>query len=338
MGTKKIIIGLLAGILLMFGCVIAFGQTTTQKFTVDRIYKADSIIVTNTKAVHDTVIIYPDTAAILALKCSTVVQPPAVTILQSIYVVLDDVISDMTGNISYWKSQGVNEVNLYARSYITTSSKRSKLSDVISKLHGSGIKVNIDYRLTSELPSWEAYFNTYPNSINRPDGMITEREPYVTGDYTGFYPFLREGKTVAKKLGIGLYCYMGHPTTQAWDSIVFYCDRVYLSNYISMSTYNGANGQWRYVAGRVGYISDAAKKQGKVDYKFCYIKSLEKKSWGAGNDFMGDAYIGKTFYGPIMTQGLEQYESNATSEQKKYTELIGDCIFHHKYAVLAIPK
>jgi hypothetical protein len=65
---------------------------------------------------------------------------------------------------------------------------------------------------------------------------------------------------------------------------------------------------------------------------------LERKAWGAGNDFMGDAYIGGTFYGAIMTQGIEQYNSNATTKQKLYTELLGDCIFHHKYGVLAIPK
>ncbi len=258
--------------------------------------------------------------------------------LQSVYVVLDDVIADIDGNISYWKGQNVNEVNLYARNYITTASKRVKLSAVIAKLHAAGMKVNIDYRLTTELPSWDAYFAIYTNAVNRPDGMVTEREPYVTGDYAGFYPFLKQGKAFAAKWGITINCYMGHPTPTGWDSIVYYCDRVYLSNYISMSTYNGANGQWRYIAGRIQFITDAAKKQGKLDYKICYIKSLEMKKWGAGSDFMGDAYIGKTFYGSIMTQGFEQYESNATADQKKYTELIGDCIFHHKYAVLAIPK
>ena len=327
-----------AVVLILLTCLFASGQTTTQVFKVNRTIQVDSIVVTITKTVKDTVIIYPDTAAILALKCSTNVQPPVTTTLQSMYIVLEDVLSSFDSNLDYWKLHKVNEVNLYARSFITTSSKRSTLATCIAKFHNAGMKVNIDYRLTSEIPSWEAYMVAFPNAINRPDGMITEREPYVTGDYTGFWPFLREGKAFAKKNNIGLYVYMGHPTTQGWDSILFYSDRVYLSNYITMSVYNSVNGQYRYVAGRWQYITDACKKLNKLDFPVCYIKSLEMKKWGAGNDFMGDAYIGKSFYGSIMTDGFSLYESNASAEIKKHTELIGDCIFYHKYAIQAIPK
>ena len=58
-----------AAILVMLTIYIsAQGQTTTQVFKVKRSYDADSIATTTIKPVHDTVIIYPDTAAILALK------------------------------------------------------------------------------------------------------------------------------------------------------------------------------------------------------------------------------------------------------------------------------
>lgn len=336
-GLRNFLLGIVFYIILICTALSSGAQTTTTTYKVKRTYDVDSIVVTNT--ITNTVTIYPDTAAILALKCSTVVQPPTISAkLQSIYVVLDDVISDIDGWISYWSLCKVNETNLYARSYVTTASKRPKLSDVIAKLHAKGIKVNIDYRLTSELPSWDAYFTTYTNPINRPDGMVTEREPYITGDYTGFYTFIQQGDVFAAKWNIGLYCYMGHPTQQAWDSIIVHCDRVYLSNYISMSVYTSAEGQYRYVSGRWQYITNSAKKVGKLDYPVAYIKSLERKIWGASNDFMGEAYIGGSFYGPIMTQGFEQYEKNATAEIKMYTDLIGDCIFHHKYGVLAIPR
>lgn len=316
----------------------AFGQTTTQKFQVDKIYKADSVIVTIKKTDTVFITIPADTARILALKCSTIVQPPVVTNIQSMYVVLDDVINDVDGFLKYCTDNNVNELNCYARTYLTTSTKRSTLSSFITKAHLKSIKINIDYRLTSELADWETYFTTYSNTIQRPDGMVTEREPYITGDYVGFYPFLLQGDNFAAKYNIGLYCYMGHPTQQAWDSIIVHCDRVYLSNYISMSVYNGANGQYRYVSGRWQYITNSAKKFNKINYPVVYIKSLEKKSWGAGNDFMGDAYINGIFYGSIMKQGIDQYESNATAEIKQYTDLIGDCIFHYKYGVLAIPR
>ena len=62
------------------------GQTTTQVFKVNRTIQIDSIATTTIKPVHDTIIIYPDTAAILALKCSTVVQPQGKVLLRVLYV------------------------------------------------------------------------------------------------------------------------------------------------------------------------------------------------------------------------------------------------------------
>jgi len=335
-GLRNFLLGIVFYIILICLTLSSGAQTTTQVFKINRTIQVDSIVVTTIKTVKDTIIIYPDTAAILALKCLTMPQP--IKKVQSVYVVLDDVIADMDGNISYWKIQGANEVNLYARAYVTTASKNATLAGVITKLHNSGMKVNIDYRLITELAAWDKYFTTYTNPLQRPDGMITEREPYITGDYAGFYPFLKQGDDFAAKYGIGLYCYMGHPSTQGWDSIIFYSDRVYLSNYITMSVYNSVDGQYRFVAGRWQYITDACKKLNKLDFPVCYIKSLERKIWGASNDFMGEAYIGKSFYGSIMTDGFSLYEKNASSEIKKHTELIGDCIFYHKYAVQAIPK
>ncbi len=322
----------------LFGSGRVHGQTTTQVFKVKRWYDADSIVTSTVK--KDTVfiekIVYVyDT---IRINCDSVVVPPVATELHSMYVVLDDVIGDTDGFLKYATDNGVNELNLYARAYITSTSRNSKLAAFISKAHSKGMKCNVDYRLTSEIPFWQTYFNTYTSKADRPDGMITEREPYVTGDYTGFYPFLLQGDEFASKVGIGLYCYMGHPTQQAWDSIIVHCDRVYLSNYISMSVYASADGQYRYVAGRWQYITNSAKKAGKVDYPVVYIKSLERKIWGAANDFMGLAYVGGFFYGSILTSGVAQYNINASAEIKTYTNLIGDCIFHYKYGVLAIPK
>lgn len=87
MENKRFLSCLVAGILLSVAC--AFGQTTTQRFTVDRTatvnYKGDSIIITNTVFKRDT--LFPDTAAILTLKCSTVVEPPTVKpILRVLYI------------------------------------------------------------------------------------------------------------------------------------------------------------------------------------------------------------------------------------------------------------
>lgn len=86
MENKRFLSCLVAGILLSVAC--AFGQTTTQYFKVDKTatvtYKGDSIIITNTVFKRDT--LFPDTAAILALKCSTVVQPQGKALLRVLYI------------------------------------------------------------------------------------------------------------------------------------------------------------------------------------------------------------------------------------------------------------
>lgn len=73
-------INLLFAVLVLISASL-FGQTTTviQKFQLDKTYKADSIATTITNNVIKRDTLFPDTAAILALKCSTAVQPPVVT-------------------------------------------------------------------------------------------------------------------------------------------------------------------------------------------------------------------------------------------------------------------
>lgn len=85
--TNNILAAFATILILLTFYFISQGQTTTtQVFKVKRSYDADSIATTIIKPVHDTVIIYPDTAAILALKCSTVVQPQGKVLLRVLYV------------------------------------------------------------------------------------------------------------------------------------------------------------------------------------------------------------------------------------------------------------
>jgi len=320
MGKTKAVLFIVALFTLL--TIGVFGQTK------------DSIVCVDT-TVKVTVVSYKDSSFQL---CRTIQVPVPTTEVHSIYVVLADVIGDIDGWISYWRGLGVNETNLYARAYITTASKRSTLKTVLNKLHAVGIKANIDYRLSSEIASWEAYFATYTNPNDRPDGMVTEREPYVTGDYAGFYPFLSDGDKFSSKYNILLCVYMGQPTQACWDSIVFHADRVYLSNYIPMTAYAKSTGLYDYVKGRWGYITNSCVRFGKRNYPVVYITSLEEKAWGAGNDFMGYAYVGQTLYGDIWKKQKDQYNTNSTTAIKDATELIGTCAFYHKYVIVAIPR
>lgn len=335
-----VIIALFLSFCLMVGLVR--GQSVTYRdtllpFKYPVITKTDTVI----KVVRDTVYItINEPCDSTPGDTITPPDPPQYKTVQAMYVSpIADWINNPTKFLSWAKREGVNELNLYARSYLQSSSNRVKLAAFIKNAKENyGIKkVSIDYRLTSELPYWKAYNDQYRGTSSAIDAMLTEREPYVTGDYAGFWPFLRDGKAFAGSNGMELICYMGHPSQQGWDSIVYYCDKVYLSLYITMSTWNNSTNGYNYARGRWEYITNSATKQGKKDYPVAYIISLERKTWGAGNDFMGEWYMSHSFYGSTWETCLSQYNANATSAIKERTELIGTVIFYSKYGVIARP-
>jgi len=297
--------------------------------------KHDTSYMVTTQTTHDT--------SWTTIKVDTIKIPINTSdsyVINSMYVSpIEDWIASPDMYLSWAKNNGVNELNLYARAYITSSSKNATLAAFIKKAKEQyGIKkVFVDYRLTSEIPAWQTYVNKYKGTTSNVDGMITEREPYVTGDYAGFWPFLQQGKAFTKANNLMLAVYMGHPTQQGWDSICYYSDRVYLSLYITMTTWNNSTNGYNYAAGRWGYISNSCTKFGKKDFPVIYIMSLEKTSWGAGNEFMGSWYINNPFYGSTWNILLSQYNKNATTAIKSATELVGECIFYSKYARLAKP-
>lgn len=315
---------------------LLIGQVRGQEVTYrDTLIPFRYPVITNTVTIHDTVYVQSpcDTTG-----DTTIVTPQGT--IQALYVSpIADWIASPDKYLTWAKREGVNELNFYARAYLETSSKRAQLASFIKKAKEQyGIKkVSVDYRLTSELSNWKLYNDQYKGTTSALDAMLTEREPYVTGDYSGFFPFIREGSTFAKSAGIELICYMGHPSQQGWDSIVFYCDKVYLSLYISMSTWGNSTNGYNYAKGRWEYITSSASKQGKKDYPVAYIISLERKTWGASNDFMGEWYTTHSFYGATSETLLSQYNANATSAIKSATDLIGTVIFYSKYGVLARP-
>jgi hypothetical protein len=265
-------------------------------------------------------------------KCVTVPIPVITPSDQrGMYVILDDVISDTAKFFKYCRQNTVNIVSFYARAYLQSTTKSKTIAAVFENIHRYGIKSSVDVRGSNELVYWENFFATYTGS-KRPDAMTTEKEPYITGDYVGMYALLRDASRFCKKFGIELIVYMGHPTQQCWDSIVYYANRIWLSNYITMTVYNRSTGLWDYVDGRWTFIMNSAKKFSSLNYPVSYIISLEKKTLGAGNDFMADAYINQLMYGKVTDQAKALYESKASPDVKKYTDLVGTIIFYEKYA------
>lgn len=330
-------------ILLLLFVFIAFKaspQTTKDSLvytpvTITTQVKHDTSYVVTTQTTHD--------STFQTIRVDTIKVPINSSdsyVINSMYISpIEDWIASPDLYLSWAKLNGVNELNLYARAYITSSSRHAALAGFIKKAKEQyGIKkVFVDYRLTSEIPSWQSYVNKYKGTTSNVDGMITEREPYVTGDYAGFWPFLRQGKTFTKSNNLLFTVYMGHPTQQGWDSIVFYSDRIYLSLYITMTTWANSTNGYNYAAGRWGFITNSCTKFGKKDFPVIYIISLEKTAWGASNNFMGDWFITNPFYGSTWNTLLNQYNRNASTTIKTATELVGECIFYSKYARLAKP-
>ncbi len=320
--------------------ILSFGQTTRDSLVYTPINVTTSVshdtsYMVTKPVTHDTTW---QTVRVDTIKIPIV--EPSTYIINSMYVSpIEDWIASPDVYLSWAKKNGVNELNLYARTYITSASKNATLATFIKKAKEQyGIKkVFVDYRLTSEIPAWQNYVNKYKGTTSNVDGMITEREPYVTGDYAGFWPFLRQGKAFTKLNGLLFSVYMGQPTQQGWDSICYYTDRVYLSLYITMATWNNSSNGYNYVAGRWGYMANSNTKTGRKDMPVVYIISLERKIWGAGNDFMGLWFVTNPFYGSTWNTELTQYNKNASTTIKSTTELVGSCIFYSKYAKLAKP-
>lgn len=234
------------------------------------------------------------------------------------------------------KLQGTNSLNCYARTYLKTSSDRKKLAAFVLKARQYGmIEVFIDYRKASEAQYWESYCKEFPDTAYKIH-PVTEIEPYISGDYTSFYAALKAMDVFCTKYNLIAASYQGQPSQAGWDNIVKYCDRIYLSLYVSMSTYK-AGKSYNYVAGRWAKIALAAKKINKKKFPVVYIKSLERKVWGASNDFQGELYTTNSFYGSVHQKDVSDYLTKSSTEIKTYTDLIGTCMFTSEYNLKARP-
>lgn len=105
-----------------------------------------------------------------------------------------------------------------------------------------------------------------------------------------------------------------------------------------MSTWANSTNGYNFVNGRFNFMVNSNTKFGRKDMPVIYILSLEKLSWGAGNEFMGDWFISNPFFGSTWDTLLRQYNNNASSTIKERTELGGSCIFYSKFARLAKPQ
>ncbi|MBP6334735.1 MAG: hypothetical protein KA444_04615 [Bacteroidia bacterium] len=253
--------------------------------------------------------------------------------------------------LDYLKRKGGNMINGYARNSMKNSTERAKFAAFCRKAVTSyGVKlITCDIRETSEIATWEAFYTSYPD-LRTVVAPLTEKEPWVTGDYSGCFSLLRLTKAMCNRYGAKFYFYSGwmgkgYSSPQAAvDSMVYYCDGIFLSNYVSLSDYlstRAGYGKWdnrikyRLDQGSSSYggITKAAKKFNKLDYEIIELQSLQ-------TSYLFSLYAttghNRSFYGSMYSDAKSLY-NQSSSDVLKYTELRGKSLFYQKYVLRAQP-
>jgi hypothetical protein len=251
--------------------------------------------------------------------------------------------------LTYLRNKGGNMLNCYARNSMNTSSVRSLFAAFCRKaVNTYGVKlITCDIRETSEIAWWTAFYTSYPD-LRTVVSPLTEKEPWVTLDYAGCFSLLRKTKAMCNQFGAKFYFYEGwmgknysNPQS-AVDSMVYYCDGIFISNYVTKTDYlstQSGYGKWdnrikyRVDQGSSSYggITKAAKKFNKLDYPLIELQSLEPAYLLSLYSTTGS---NKSFFGSLYSDAKSLYNmSNA--DVLKYTELKGKSLFHQKYVLQA---
>lgn len=338
---------------------VAFGQTRDSliytKVTVQVSHDTTFTQVVTQNITHDSTYTKVDTLKI------PIPQVPVT--LKGMYTHPNDVtIGNSTSENNYlsWvKAEGANMLNCYARSYLYDETKRTQLAAFVAKaknIYGI-ILVTVDVRFTDsrELPGWQAYFAKYGSGISSIE-PLTENEPWIKNssnvyDYANFFYLVRTMGNLSHQYGVKLNYYEGWVGNNynglsfsqgPVDSMVKYCDRIFISNYISVSDYYSTStslGKWdNRMDKRCNYIAIACPKFNKT-VDIVEIISLEQKIWGAGSDFLGSVFACPTtttnkchsFYGSTYTDAITYY-NQSTPSVLQYTDLVGRTMFYSSYA------
>ncbi|MCC7232492.1 MAG: hypothetical protein IT242_06070 [Bacteroidia bacterium] len=246
--------------------------------------------------------------------------------------------------LDYLRNKGGNMINCYARNSMNTSSGRTKFAAFCRKAVSSyGVRlITCDIRENSEISTWDAFYTSYPD-LRTVVSPLTEKEPWVTHDYSGCFSLLRNTRAMCNRYGVKFYFYEGwmgknYSNPQAAvDSMVYYCDGIFLSNYVSVSDYlstAAGYGKWdnrmkyRLDQGSSSYggITRAAKKFNKNDYMIIELQSLQTSY--LFNIYSVSGYY-RSFYGTLYNDAKTLYNMSS-ADVLKYTELKGKSLYYQK--------
>lgn len=293
--------------------------------------------------------------------CSTYQVPVTYTELRGMYGHPDAVTigSNTSENnfLSYAKRKGCNMVNCYAKYFFETKDNRAKFAAFARKArdnYGFVLMTN-DIRSYTHAAQWKLFYQEHPDLQGFVE-PLTEKEPWVynssTGyDYTGTWKMLQyfhNLKVYFPKMKINFYegwmgKYYSNPQA-AVDSMVFYSDRIFISNYVSVAEFistERGKGPWNakirtraeYGGNGYGGITTSCVKFNKhVD--IISIHSLEKEFLFYLYDLEDGR--GHSYFGSRWTGEKSAY-NNSPSEVLQYTDLVGKTIFHIVFSLEAQP-
>lgn len=255
----------------------------------------------------------------------------------------DNSVSSYFGNtaaanslLAWHQRNGDNAIYAYGfDSKITSKSNWPWMAWYIKEARKKGITTfGIPYSNSNVTTHITNYNAAQPNDSSRINALASEIEPYLTGDYAGFYYHIRTVSNWAKKqkYKVERVVYMGWPTAQCWDSIVTHTDRLFLHAYLQPERMTGA-GIRGYTKSRTGTIANIVNKKYSYDPNFKYniVILFSTETSFAYNYFKLNSWD-KPF-----PEFVSYFNSNATSVEKNRLTFGGRQIFKMSSGRLARP-
>lgn len=218
--------------------------------------------------------------------------------------------------------QGANLDAIYGADSRMTGSGQPALSDLILRERRAGVRsIAVPYSRSGVTTSLQTYNRTVADSV-RIDALISEIEPYNTGDYAGFYTTIRTVGGWCKANRVMPCVYMGWPSDAAWDSIVVNSDRVFLHCYRPSSSMSGSS-QYGYVKNRLASIAAKAKARNKR-MSIVIIYSCEPE--------FAYSHFATTSWSNTYANYSTAYNASATSDMRNWLTQDGWMVFVSQYA------
>jgi len=227
-------------------------------------------------------------------------------------------------NADWLKRQGANLNALYGTSgALTSSSGRPILADVILRNRRAGVRSNgFPYSTANSVVNSLNAYNAAVTDSSKFDFVISEIEPYNTGDYAGFYTTLRTVNSYCASKGLQSAVYMGWPSEACWDTISKNCQRVFIHCYKQSNAMDGGS-QYGYISTRLATLAAKCKKN-NVKMQVVIIYSDEPA--------FAYSYFQSNSFDQTYNNFLSTYSLRATADMKAWLIPSGYMVFVSKYS------